>query len=158
VLGLPINMDGSEGPRAQSTRSFARNLAKLTALSIALWDERLSTTAVERELIPANASRATREAVINQHTAAYILQGAVNAKRVLRLVREDNLLSLRAKPFIPPTTDSRHAFRIVPNLTRKLVPTDLDQIWVADITYVRLMEDFVYLAVVLDAFSRKVVG
>jgi putative transposase len=82
----------------------------------------------------------------------------INAKRVLRLMREDNLLSLRVKPFIPPTTNSRHAFPIVPNLTRKLVPTGLDQIWVADITYVRLMEDFVYLAIVLDAFSRKVVG
>ena len=57
VLGLPINMDGSEGPRAQSTRAFARNLAKLTELPIALWDERLSTAAVERELIAADASR-----------------------------------------------------------------------------------------------------
>src|SRR5262245_11233354 len=57
VLGLPINMDGSEGPRAQSTRAFARNLAKLTELPIALWDERLSTAAVERDLIAADASR-----------------------------------------------------------------------------------------------------
>ncbi len=82
----------------------------------------------------------------------------VNNKRVLRLMRADNLLSLRAKPFIPRTTDSRHGFAIVPNLTRGLVPTGLDQIWVADITYIRLAEDFVYLAVILDAFSRKVVG
>jgi len=81
-----------------------------------------------------------------------------NAKRVLRLMHEDNLLCLRAKPFVPRTTDSRHSFAIVPNLTRGLVPTGLDQIWVADITYVRLGEAFVYLAVVLDAFSRKVVG
>src|SRR5215210_5396271 len=57
VLGLPINMDATEGPRAQSTRAFARNLARLTALPIALWDERLSTAAVERELIAADASR-----------------------------------------------------------------------------------------------------
>ena len=78
VLGLPINMDGSEGPRAQSTRSFARNLAKLTLLPIALWDERLSTAAVERELIAADASRAKRKAVIDQHAAAYILQGALD--------------------------------------------------------------------------------
>jgi len=78
VLGLPINMDGSEGPRAQSTRSFARNLAKLTVLPIALWDERLSTAAVERELIAADASRAKRKAVIDQHAAAYILQGALD--------------------------------------------------------------------------------
>ena len=82
----------------------------------------------------------------------------VNAKRVLRLMREDNLLCLRAKPFVPRTTDSRHGFAVVPNLTRGLRPTGLDQIWVADITYVRLGEAFVYLAVVLDAFSRKVVG
>jgi putative transposase len=82
----------------------------------------------------------------------------VNAKRVLRLMREDNLLCLRAKPFVPHTTDSRHGFAVVPNLTRGLIPTGLDQIWVADITYVRLGEAFVYLAVVLDAYSRKVVG
>jgi putative Holliday junction resolvase len=78
VLGLPINMDGSEGPRAQATRAFARNLAKLTELPIALWDERLSTAAVERELIAADVSRAKRAAVIDQHAAAYILQGALD--------------------------------------------------------------------------------
>jgi transposase InsO family protein len=82
----------------------------------------------------------------------------INAKRVLRLMREDNLLSLRARPFVPVTTDSRHGYAIVPNLTRGLVPTAIDQIWVADITYVRLAESFVYLAVVIDAFSRKVIG
>jgi putative pre-16S rRNA nuclease len=78
VLGLPINMDGTEGPRAQSTRAFARNFAKLTDLPIAFWDERLSTAAVERELIAADASRAQRKAVIDQHAAAYILQGALD--------------------------------------------------------------------------------
>src|SRR5262245_46696651 len=67
VLGLPINMDGSEGPRAQATRAYARNLAALTPLPIALWDERLSTAAVERELIAAEVSRARRRAVIDQH-------------------------------------------------------------------------------------------
>jgi transposase InsO family protein len=82
----------------------------------------------------------------------------VNAKRVLRLMREDNLLCLRTRPFAPRTTDSRHGFAIRPNLTRGARPTGLDQIWVADITYVRLAESFVYLAVVIDAFSRKVVG
>jgi transposase InsO family protein len=82
----------------------------------------------------------------------------VNHKRVLRLMREDNLLSLRAKPFVPKTTDSRHGWRIVPNLARGLELTGLDQLWVADITYIRLAEEFVYLAVVLDAFSRKVIG
>lgn len=81
VLGLPLNMDGSEGPRAQSTRAFARNFAKLTDLPIALWDERLSTAAVERELIAADASRAKRAAVIDQHAAAFILQGALDFLR-----------------------------------------------------------------------------
>jgi putative Holliday junction resolvase len=85
VLGLPINMDGTEGPRAQSTRAFARNFARLTELPIALWDERLSTAAVERALIEADASRARRKAVIDQHAAAYILQGALD-----RLVREQS--------------------------------------------------------------------
>src|ERR1700730_10891543 len=78
VLGLPINMDGSEGASAQSARAFARNLARLTALPIALWDERLSTAAVERALIAADASRARRKAVIDQHAATYILQGALD--------------------------------------------------------------------------------
>ena len=78
VLGLPINMDGSEGPRAQSTRAFARNFAKMTDLPIAFWDERLSTAAVERELIAADVSRAKRAAVIDQHAAMFILQGALD--------------------------------------------------------------------------------
>ncbi|NWG26713.1 MAG: Holliday junction resolvase RuvX [Pseudorhodoplanes sp.] len=78
VLGLPLNMDGSEGPRAQSTRAFARNLARLTELPIALWDERLSTAAVERDLIAADASRARRAAVIDEHAAIFILQGALD--------------------------------------------------------------------------------
>jgi len=83
VLGLPINMDGSEGPRAQSTRAFARNFAKLTDLPIGLWDERLSTAAVERGLIEADMSRARRAEVIDQHAAAFILQGALD--RLARL-------------------------------------------------------------------------
>lgn len=83
VLGLPLNMNGSEGPRAQSVRAFARNLARLTALPIALWDERLSTAAVERELIAADASRRKRAAVIDQHAAIFILQGALD--RLARL-------------------------------------------------------------------------
>jgi putative Holliday junction resolvase len=84
VLGLPVNMDGSEGPRAQSTRAFARNLARLTELPIALWDERLSTAAVERELIAADVSRGKRKAVIDQHAAVFILQGALD--RLARIV------------------------------------------------------------------------
>jgi transposase InsO family protein len=82
----------------------------------------------------------------------------VNHKRVLRLMREDNLLCLRHRPFVPMTTQSKHDWPVMPNLVRHLQPTRSDQIWVADITYIRLREGFVYLAVVLDAFSRKVVG
>ena len=78
VLGLPLNMDGSEGPRAQATRAFARNLAKINALPIGLWDERLSTAAVERGLIEADMRRARRAEVIDQHAAAFILQGALD--------------------------------------------------------------------------------
>lgn len=84
VLGLPINMDGSEGPRAQATRAFARNLAQQTELPIALWDERLSTAAAERALIGADVSRAKRKKVIDQHAAVFILQGALD-----RLARPD---------------------------------------------------------------------
>ena len=78
VLGLPINMDGSEGPRAQSTRAFARNFSKLTDLAIGFWDERLSTAAVERELIGMDMSRAKRAKVIDEHAAIFILQGALD--------------------------------------------------------------------------------
>ena len=83
---------------------------------------------------------------------------AVNRKRVLRLMRQDNLLCLRKRSFVPATTDSCHGWRIVANLARHMVPTGLDQLWVADITYVRLQEEFAYLAIVLGAFSRRVVG
>ena len=82
----------------------------------------------------------------------------VNAKRVLRLMREDNLLCLRARRFVPATTDSRHGWRVWPNLARGLVTRNLNELWVADITYVRLQEEFVYVAVVLDAHSRRVIG
>ena len=82
----------------------------------------------------------------------------VNAKRVLRLTREDNLLCLRKRAYVPATTDSNHGWRVYPNLARRMEPMGPDRLWVADITYIRLQRAFVYLAVVLDAFSRKVVG
>lgn len=78
VLGLPINMDGSEGPRAQATRAFLRNFARLDATPVVLWDERLSTAAVQRALIANDVSRARRAAVVDQMAAAYILQGALD--------------------------------------------------------------------------------
>ena len=81
-----------------------------------------------------------------------------NNKRVLRLMRADNLLCLRVRAFVPPTTDSRHGWQVFPNLVRWIKTTAINQIWVADITYVRLNEEFAYLAVVIDVHSRRVVG
>ncbi len=78
VLGLPLNMDGSEGPRVQATRAFARNLGKLTALPLLFWDERLSTAAVTRTLLDADTSRRRRGEVVDKMAAAYILQGALD--------------------------------------------------------------------------------
>jgi putative Holliday junction resolvase len=81
LLGLPVNMDGTEGPRAQSTRAFARNFARLSAIPIVFWDERLSTAAVERMLIDADASRARRDEVVDKLAAAWILQAALDSLR-----------------------------------------------------------------------------
>ena len=84
VLGLPLNMDGSEGPRCQATRAFARNLEKLTPLPITYWDERLSTVAATRALLEADASRKRRAEVIDHVAAAYILQGALDRIRHMK--------------------------------------------------------------------------
>jgi putative transposase len=81
----------------------------------------------------------------------------VNHKRVLRLMREDNLLSIRRRRFVV-TTDSDHSWKVYPNLARRMVLSDINQLWVADITYVRLKQEFIYLAVILDVYSRRVVG
>jgi putative transposase len=92
-------------------------------------------------------------------TATLRRQGMiVNAKKVQRLMREDNLLAQRKTPFLKPPSERPSGFLVVPNLTRGLVPSAPDQIWVADITYVHLAKAFAYLAVVLDAFSRRAVG
>lgn len=84
VLGMPYNMDGSEGSRCQSTRAFARNLARITALPITFWDERLSTVAAERTLLEADTSRKRRGQVIDHVAAGYILQGALDRMRHVR--------------------------------------------------------------------------
>src|SRR5947199_10560048 len=81
----------------------------------------------------------------------------VNHKRVRRLMREDNLLLVRRRSFVR-TTDSRHGFTVYPNLAKEMVLSDINQLWVADITYIRLQSEFVYLAVILDAYSRRVIG
>ncbi len=92
-------------------------------------------------------------------TAALKRQGLiVNHKRVLRLMHEDNLLCLRYGRGFVVTTDSRHSFPIYPNLAREMTLTNLNQLWIADITYIRLRGEFVYLAVILDAYSRRVIG
>lgn len=88
VIGLPLNMDGTEGPRVQSTRAFIRNLAPLTPLPIVLQDERMSTLAVTRTLLDADASRAKRAAVVDKMAAAYILQSALD--RLARMQPEDD--------------------------------------------------------------------
>ena len=82
----------------------------------------------------------------------------VNRKRIQRLMREDNLLCVIKRKFVVATTDSRHGLRVYPNLAAKMILTGVDQLWIADITYIRLEEEFVYLAVILDAFSRRVIG
>lgn len=81
----------------------------------------------------------------------------VNHKRVLRLMRDDNLLCLRKRKFVG-TTDSNHSFTVYPNLAKDMVVTDINQLWVCDITYIQLLSEFVYLAVILDVFSRKCIG
>jgi transposase InsO family protein len=81
----------------------------------------------------------------------------VNPKRVHRLMREDNLLCVRKRKFVV-TTDSNHGKKTYPNLARQMMLTNVDQLWVADITYIRLREEFVFLAVILDAYSRRVIG
>jgi putative transposase len=82
----------------------------------------------------------------------------VNRKRVQRIMREDNLLCVVKRRFVVPTTDSSHDLKVYPNLAAKMILTGADQLWVADITYIRLEEEFVYLAVILDAYSRRVIG
>ena len=82
---------------------------------------------------------------------------AINHKRALRMMREDNLLCVRRRKFVV-TTDSRHNLPVYPNLAGQITPTAINQLWVADITYIRLRVEFVYLAVVLDTFSRRVIG
>lgn len=89
ILGLPLNMDGSEGPRVQSTRAFARNLEKLTPLPITFWDERLSTVAAERALLEADTSRKGRKEVIDKVAASYILQGALDRMAHMAAKRDE---------------------------------------------------------------------
>ncbi len=105
VIGLPLNMDGSAGPRVQATRAFVRNLAPLTPLPVAYWDERLSTAAVTRTLLDADASRARRGELVDKLAASYILQGALDRLRddARRAVREAEDALLFSPP--PPVVE-----------------------------------------------------
>ena len=91
VIGLPLNMDGSDGPRVQSTRAFVRNLQKLTSVPIHYWDERLSTAAVTRTLLEADTSRARRAELVDKMAAAYILQGALDRLQALKTSSDTSL-------------------------------------------------------------------
>ena len=153
-----------EPQAARANAPDAQHLLKLAGISRAGFYRRLEAKA------PARADTELRHAIHaialeNQYyghrpmTAQLKRDGFdVNRKRVLRLMGADNLLALRKKGFVPQTTDSRHSFLIAPNLIRDLIPSGNDQIWVADITYIHMQETFAYLAIVLDAFSRRMIG
>ena len=152
------------GPQGKGSAASIERLCSLAGVSRASFYRDWASTAPGREetelrdLIQ-RAVLASKHYGYRRITAELRRQGwAVNHKRVLRIMREDNLLCLRKPPFRPATTNADHAWRIWPNLARKVMPMAANRLWVADITYVRLAEEFVYLAVVMDAFSRKVVG
>lgn len=138
-------------------------LCQMTGLSRASYDRRLGPRIefpVEMELRDALQQVALEFPAYGYRriTAALQRRGfAVNHKRVLRLMRRDNLLCLRHQSFVV-TTDSRHNLPVYPNLARQFTPAAINQLWVADITYIRLRREFIYLAVLLDAYSRRVIG
>jgi len=152
------------GPQGKGSAASIERMCALAGVSRASFYRDWASTAPGREEtelrdVIQRAVLACRHYGYRRITAELRRQGwAVNHKRVLRIMREDNLLCLRRPAFRPATTDSDHAWRIWPNLARKVVPMAVNRLWVADITYVRLAEEFVYLAVILDAFSRKVIG
>jgi putative transposase len=138
-------------------------LCQMTGLSRAgfyRWRVPRQATPVEMELRDQMQKVALESSAYGYRRITHELQRRgfeVNHKRVLRMMREDNLLCVRRRAFVA-TTDSRHNLPVYPNLAREIVATAVNQLWVADITYIRLRNEFVYLAVVLDAFSRRVVG
>lgn len=123
------------------------------------WEQKAPTEA-EMALRDTIQRAALKHRFYGYRRIAVVIQGEgfqVGAKRVRRLMREDNLLAIRRRKFVV-TTDSDHPFRVYPNLAQHLMLSDVNQLWVADLTYLRLLEEFVYLAVVLDAWSRRAVG
>jgi putative transposase len=152
------------GPQGKGSAASIERLCALAGVSRASFYREWAATAPGREEtelrdVIQRAVLSCKHYGYRRITAALRREGwAVNHKRVLRIMREDNLLCLGKPAFRPATTDSAHAWRIWPNLARKVLPLAANRLWVADITYVRLAHEFVYLAVILDAFSRKVVG
>jgi len=152
------------GPQGKGLTASVERLCALAQVSRASFYRDWARTAPGREEtelrdVIQRAVLSCRRYGYRRITAELRRQGwSVNHKRVLRIMREDNLLCLRKPAFRPATTNADHAWRIWPNLARKVLPMAANRLWVADITYVRLAEEFVYLAVILDAFSRKVVG
>jgi putative transposase len=138
-------------------------LCQMTGLNRAgfyRWRAPCQATPVEMELRDAMQKIALESPAYGYRRITAELQQRgfeVNHKRVLRMMREDNLLCVRRRAYVV-TTDSRHNLPVYPNLARDTTPTAINQLWVADITYIRLRTEFVYLAVVLDAFSRRVIG
>jgi transposase InsO family protein len=138
-------------------------LCQMTGLSRAgfyRWRAPRQTSPVEMELRDEMQKVALESPAYGYRRITHELQQRgfeVNHKRVLRMMREDNLLCVRRRAFVV-TTDSRHSLPVYANLAREMTPTAINQLWVADITYIRLRTEFVYLAVVLDAFSRRVIG
>jgi putative transposase len=152
-----MQMQGNEGPTI-------RQMCEMAAVSRAgyyrSWrkkEPRVEETAL-RDAIQKEALSRRHRGGYRPITRALKNNGwVINHKRVLRLMREDNLLSIRRRRFVV-TTDSDHGWRIYPNLACRMIVTDINQLWVADITYVRLQQEFIYLAVILDVYSRRVVG
>lgn len=152
------------GPQGKGSAASIERLCALAGVSRASFYRDWASTAPGREEtelrdVIQRAVLARKHYGYRRIAAELRRQGwAVNHKRVLRIMREDNLLCLRKPAFRPATTNADHAWRIWPNLARKVLPMAANRLWVADITYVRLAEEFVYLAVILDAFSRKAIG
>jgi len=143
-----------------------RSLGEAVGLSRATIHRQLRTTPVDKLAKRDTQRRAEiHKVALELRTSGYRpiteelhrREQIINHKVVLRLLRADNLLCLRQRPFVT-TTDSAHGFPVFPNLARNLVLTDINQLWVADITYIRLRQEFIYLAALLDAYSRRCIG
>ncbi|HEX3144227.1 MAG TPA: IS3 family transposase [Pyrinomonadaceae bacterium] len=152
-----MQMQGNEGP---TLRQMCETAAVSRAGYYRSWrkkEPRIEETAL-RDAIQKEALSRRHRGGYRPITRALKNNGwVVNHKRVLRLMREDNLLSMRRRRFVV-TTDSDHSWRVYPNLACRMVVSDINQLWVADITYVRLQQEFIYLAVILDVYSRRVIG